>query len=155
MNRILFYLLGVLLIIVSYSSAQIKKSSVIINQGIEGYIYVVSGNQMPSPDKKPTLPKTIKTILYIYQLTNVNQVTRQGQSAFYSSIQTKFVNKIESDTNGYFKIKLEPGRYSLFTKTSTLFYANWFDKDNNIAPAEVLDGKMTKVKITIDYNATY
>ena len=124
-------------------------------QGIEGYVYRLSGNQMPSPDRKPSPPKGIKTTLYVYQLTNISQVIRQGESPFYSSIKTNFVSKIETDTNGYFNIIIEPGRYSLFTKKDTLFFANWFDKDNNISPAEVLPAKMTKVEFTVDYDAVY
>jgi hypothetical protein len=155
MNKIIFYLSGVFLMIMSCSSVRIKKTAPFINQGIEGYIYFVSGNQMPSPNRKPSLPKGIRTVLYIYHLTNINQVTRQGQSVFYSFVNTIFIAKTESDTNGYFKVHLEPGRYSLFTKKGALFYARIFDKDNNIAPAEVFPGKLTKVKVSIDYDATY
>jgi hypothetical protein len=155
MNKILFYLSGALLTIMSCSSAQ-KKSASNINQGIEGYIYFVSGNQMPSPDRKPSPPKGIKSTLYIYLLTNINQVIRpQQQSAFYSSIKTKLIKKTESDSTGHFKVQLEPGKYSVFTKKGALFYANIFDNNNNIAPVEVFAGKVTNVEIKIDYNATY
>ncbi len=124
-------------------------------QGIEGYVYKISGNQMPSPGAKPRPPKGIKTVLYIYQLTNLNQVQRQAQSAFYNSINTKFISKVETDSNGYFKINLAPDRYSLFAKKNELFFANWFDKDNNIAPVEVTPGKFSKVEFRIDYDAVY
>ena len=125
------------------------------NQGIEGYVVRISGNQMPSPDRKPSTPKGIKTTLYIFSLTNLNQVTKQGQSSFYSSIQTKLVRKIQTDSNGHFKVALPVGHYSLFVKKDTLFYANWFDADNNIAPVEVTAQKMTKVEFKFDYDASY
>ncbi|HSZ87148.1 MAG TPA: hypothetical protein VK787_14040, partial [Puia sp.] len=147
--------LGVLLIIVCCSSFKIKDSTNKISQGIEGHVYFISGNQMPSPGRKPSSPKGIKTTLYIYQLTNINQVTRQGQSVFYSAVITKLITKVESDTTGYFKVQLEPGSYSLFTKKGALFYASIFDKDNNIAPVQVLAGKITKAEVRIDYDATY
>ncbi|HVM88891.1 MAG TPA: hypothetical protein VMT76_11950 [Puia sp.] len=124
-------------------------------QGIEGYVYRISGNQMPSPDVKPIPPKGISTFLYIYELTNLSQVQRQGQSAFYYSIPSKLITRIETDTNGYFKINLPAGRYSLFVKKDKLFFANWFDKDNNIAPVEVLPGKFSKVEFRVDYDAVY
>ena len=110
---------------------------------------------MPSPDRKSSSPKGIKTTLYIYRLTNINQVTRQGQSVFYSAVNTKLISKIESDTTGYFKVQLDTGSYSLFTKKGALFYASIFDKDNNIAPTEVFAGKITKAEVRIDYDATY
>jgi hypothetical protein len=155
MNKILFYALGVLLIVVSCSSAKIKNSTNKIMQGIDGHVYFISGNQMPPPNRKPSSPQGIKTTLYIYQLTNINQVIRQGQSVFYSAVNTKLITKIESDTTGYFKVQLEPGRYSLFTKKGALFYASIFDKDNNISPVQVLAGKITKAEVRIDYDATY
>lgn len=124
-------------------------------QGIEGRVLLISGNQMPSPDLKPSPGRGIKTTLYIYQLTNINQVNRQGQSAFYSSIGTKLVKKIETKDNGYFKVKLSPGQYSVFIMKDTLFYANRFDEKNNIAPVDVVRGKMTKIDVKMDYAAVY
>jgi len=124
-------------------------------QGIEGHVYRISGNQMPSPDIKPTPPKGTKTILYIFDLTNLSQTTRQGQSSFYLAVKTKLVKKVETDTTGYFKVKLPVGQYSLFTKKDTLFYANWFDGKNNIAPVQVLPQKLSRVEVKIDYDAYY
>jgi hypothetical protein len=114
----------------------------------------LSGNQMPSPGKKSQQPKGIKTTVYVCQLTNISQVIRQGQSSFYSSIKTKIIKETQSDSSGHFSVQLEPGMYSLFTKTSGVFYANIFDGNNNIAPAKVTANKITEVKISIDYNTT-
>jgi hypothetical protein len=124
-------------------------------QGIEGQVLWISGNQMPSPDKKPSQGRGIKTTLYIYQLTNLDQVDRMGQSTFYSKIRNKLVKKIETKENGSFKVKLSPGHYSLFLMKDTLFYANRFDDKNNIAPVEVVRNKMTKIDLKMDYSATY
>jgi hypothetical protein len=124
-------------------------------QGLEGHVYRISGNQMPSPDIKPKAPKGIKTTLYIFDLTNLNQVTRQNQSAFYAAVRTKLIKKIETDTNGYFKVNLPTGNYSLFTKKGELFYANTFDGNNNIAPVQVLPKKITQVEVKMDYDASY
>jgi hypothetical protein len=124
-------------------------------QGIEGFVYRISGNQMPSPNKKPSTPKGTKTTIYFYELTNINQVTKPGSSPFYATIKTKFIKKTESDSSGHFSIQLPAGDYSIFTKKDTLFYANWFDEKNNIAPAKVVSGKITKVEIKVDYDAAY
>ena len=126
-----------------------------IKQGIEGYVYRISGNQMPSPGKKPSTPKGTKTTIYFYALTNINQAVKQAGTSFYTNLKTKFINKTESDSTGHFKIKLPPGDYSIFTKKDTLFFANWFDNNNNIAPAKVLPGKMSSVEIRVDYDAAY
>jgi hypothetical protein len=123
--------------------------------GIEGYIFRISGNRMPSPDVKLSPPKGVKAVLYIYQLTNLSQVTKVGESAFYSDINTKLVQSITSDDSGYFFASLPPGEYSLFTKKDALFFANNFDGDNHIAPVKVQPHKVTQVNVNIDYDAVY
>ena len=123
--------------------------------GIEGYIFRISGNRMPSPDVKLSPPKGVKAVLYIYQLTNLSQVTKVGESAFYSDINTKLVQSVTSDDSGYFFVSLPPGEYSLFTKKDALFFANNFDGDNHIAPVKVLTHKVTQVNVNIDYDAVY
>jgi hypothetical protein len=123
--------------------------------GIEGYIFRISGNRMPSPDAKLSPPKGIKAVLYIYELTSFSQVTKVGESAFYSSVRTKLVQSVTSDESGYFIVSLPPGEYSLFTKKDALFYANNFDGDNHIAPVKVVPHKVTQVNFNIDYDAVY
>ena len=123
-------------------------------QGIEGYLYKVSGNQMPSPDIKPRPPTGIKGTLYIYELTNISQAVKK-EGSFYSSVSTRLIRKVETNSKGYFKVKLPPGRYSLFIKKDELFYSNQFDSENNIAPVEVLPKKMVKVEFRMDYDAVY
>ena len=154
-------MIKIFLIKLFFLSAPVSLLNTFINglfckkQGIEGYAYRITGNQMPSPDLKPKPPKGIKTTLYIFELTDLSQVTRQGQSSFYSSVRTKLIKKVETATDGRFRVQLPPGRYSLFTKKDELFYANWFDGNNNIAPAEVLPKKMTRVEVRIDHDAYY
>jgi hypothetical protein len=144
-------------IILSLLGISVIASSFIFckRQGIEGQVLLVSGNQMPSPDIKPSPGKGIKTTLYIYQLTNLSQVNRVGQSAFYAMVNSKLVKKIVTKDNGYFKVKLSPGQYSVFLMKDTLFYANRFDGRNNIAPVEVTPKKMTKIEVKMDYSAVY
>jgi hypothetical protein len=137
------------LILLTSAHSQGKKT------GLEGYIFRITGNRMPSPDAKLSPPKGIKAVLYIYELTSLSQVTKQGESAFYSSIRTRLVQTVTSNDNGYFFASLPPGEYSLFTKKDALYYANNFDGDNHIAPVKVLPHKVTQVNVNIDYEAVY
>jgi hypothetical protein len=127
------------------------------DQGIEGIVYPVSGNRMPSPDRKPGPPRVIKSTVYVFELTSSSQVTRQGQSSYYPVVNTKLVKQADTDDTGYFKIKLPPGFYSIFTRKGDLFYASRRDEKNNIAPVEVVAGKFTRVdcKIEGDRKAVY
>ncbi len=136
-------------VMLTFARGQGKKT------GIEGYIFRISGNRMPSPDAKLSPPKGVKAILYVYELTSLNQVSKQGETAFYSSVRSRLVQTVSSDDSGYFFLALPPGEYSLFTKKDALFYANNFDGDNHIAPVKVLPHKVTQVNVNIDYDAAY
>jgi len=131
------------------------KPATSIKQGIEGYVYLVTGNQMPGPGVKRPAPKGMKTTVYIYALTNISQVVKPDASSFYSSIKTKLVKRVVSDSKGHFSVQLPPGTYSVFTKKDALFYANLSDEKNNIFPVKVAPGKMTKIDVQVNYNAVY
>ena len=148
-----FYLVITLAILLTSFSSPVLH--VCGGTGIKRQVYLVSGNQMPSPDRAPTPPKGIKTTLYIYELTNIKDVNRVGVSAFYKSIPGEPVKEIEADEKGYFKIKLKPGIYSLFVKKGDLFYSSQFDEKNNIHPVEVRKGRVTEVDFKANYDAVY
>ena len=123
--------------------------------GIKGHVYLVAGDQMPSPDREPSAPKGISTTLYIYSLTNISEVSRRGSSAFYQDISTTLIKQVETDKDGYFSTKLKPGSYSLFVKKGELFYSSQFDEKNNIHPIEVKKGKTTEIVFKANYDAVY
>jgi hypothetical protein len=137
------------------SSSTEKSSNMKVKQGLSGYIKEIKGNQMPSPDIEPQEAKGVQTTLYIYEPTNISQVERIGNSAFYNAVRTKLFKSVDSDSLGYFITPLPAGTYSLFTKVDGKFYANSFDAQNNIAPAIVEENKLTKVNFVISAHATY
>ena len=150
--------------------------------GIEGRVYLLSGNQMPSPrrhslppgappaaDSGPAadstgshpsdspaaaspLPKGIgvAATICVFELTNDSQVVRQGTSPYCQAVHTRLIRQTNTDDKGNFSILLPPGTYSVFTKQGDLFYATRRDEKNNIAPVEVLPGKMTRVDCRVE-----
>ena len=110
---------------------------------------------MPSPEEPPSAPRGFQTTLYIHELTNISQVSRQGQSAFYNAVNTPLVAEVSTNAKGYFKTKLKPGWYSLFVKKDGVYYSSQSDDKNNIHPVEVKEGQMTEVKFQANYNAVY
>lgn len=148
-NQLIILLLSSLLL-VSFASPEFCRRT-----GIRGRVLLVQGNQMPSPDQPPPVPQGFQTTLYVYELTNISQVAREGSSAFYSSVATPLIKEIKTGKDGRFKVKLKPGAYSLFVKKGGLFYSSQFDQHNNIHPIEVKDGKMTEVEFQANYDAVY
>ena len=122
-------------------------------QGVKGQLYLVTGNQMPSPDRKHIPRKGVVREIYIYELTNVAEVDKED--GFYKKVYTKFVKSQFSKADGTFKIKLPPGKYSLFVKENKGLHANLFDSENNISPFTVERKTYTWMTVTIDYAATY
>jgi hypothetical protein len=125
--------------------------------GIEGSVYSVSGNQMPTPHRK-SFRKGVRSTIYVFTLTGSDQVTRlAGSPYYYSAIKTRMVRQADTDTNGHFSLLLPAGRYSIFTKKGDLYYASRRDDKNNIAPVDVSPGKMTRVdcQIVSDHPAFY
>ena len=153
--KVFFAILGFSLLIAACSSTQNLSKSMVINQGIRGIVTERTGNQMPSPDVPSSEGKPIKTTIYVYEQTHLNQVQRAGTAPLYDTILSKFVKSVESDENGMFEIDLPTGNYSLFTKVKGKYYANHFDDKNNIAPVTVKKNKVTEVNITVSASASF
>jgi len=126
-------------------------------QGIEGTARRPSGNQMPSPRFHPAPPAGTRSTICIFTLTNDSQTKKAGRPGLYTSVETHLVRQFDTDDSGRFRIELPPGTYSVFTKKGKLFYATRRDEKNNIAPVEVLPGKMTRVECSVesDHVVTY
>ena len=126
-------------------------------QGIEGVARRITGNHMPSPKYRPVTPAGTRATICVFGLTNENQVTNSGTAGLYSAVHTRLVQQADTDDSGHFQILLPPGTYSVFTKKGRLFYATRRDEKNNIAPVEVLPGKMTRVECSVesDHTAVY
>lgn len=110
---------------------------------------------MPSPDLPTSSPKGIQTTVFVYEPTNITQVIREGNTPLYTSISTKMVASIETDSTGAFMLALPVGSYSIFVKQGKGFYANLFDTKNNIALFEVEADKLTTVKLTVSSKAAF
>jgi hypothetical protein len=126
-------------------------------QGIEGTALRISGNQMPSPRLRPGPSPGVAATICVFLLTKPSQVTPTAKAGLYGSVQTLLVRQTETDDSGRFSILLPPGTYSVFTKKGSLFYATRRDEKNNIAPVEVLPGKMTRVNCSVasDHTSVY
>ncbi len=110
---------------------------------------------MPMKGADPIVPKGIVATVLIYEPTNVNQVRRMGTSATYTAIVTKQVASVDTDSTGKFTIALPAGSYSVFVKQGSLFYANLFDTNNNIALFTVEEGKLTTVNLSVSSGASF
>ena len=128
-----------------------------IKQGLTGVVIEVRGNQMPMKNapKASSGSNGIQTTVFVYEPTNISQVSRIETSPVYTAIRTKLVASVETDSTGRFTVALPPGSYSVFVKQGKGYFANLFDTNNNIALFTVEEGKLTEVKLTINNKASY
>ncbi len=119
-----------------------------------GKVIEITGNHMPSSSEKPNSnPKGVTKEIYVYELTNQKQAVKEG--VFYKQISTTFIAKKKTKPNGTFKIKLKPGRYSIFVQEKEGLFANALDGEGNINTATIQSKKITELNLTVDYQAAY
>ncbi|NDA61720.1 MAG: carboxypeptidase regulatory-like domain-containing protein [Chitinophagia bacterium] len=126
-----------------------------IKQGISGYIYIEKGNRMPNPGKQLNSPPGFATTVFIHPVTELNQLFPTTTAGLFQMIYTSSITSITTDSSGFFSVKLPTGKYSVFVKYEGGFYANWFNEKNQIAPVEVFENQVSKVKYTVSAGATY
>lgn len=123
-------------------------------QGIRGQVFWLSGNQMPGPRNPAQLPQQgIVREIQVYRVATPGDVLQENN--YYREVRTGLVATAVSGPDGYFKIKLPPGEYSVFTVEPKGLFANMFDAGNRINPVVVKPGAFTWVTITVDYEAAY
>jgi len=97
----------------------------------------------------------VQRIVYIYELTTMEEVDQIGYAPFFSNIYTNLITTAESDAEGFFQVTLEPGTYSLFIKEGGNYYSNSYGGGREIFPVTVTEGEVTEVLINITTEATF
>ena len=126
-----------------------------ITQGIVGEVTEITGNQMPMVGVPAPTPRPFKTTVYIYDSTHISKVQQIGTSPLFSMINTRLVQKLDTNEAGQFSAELPAGTYSVFVLKGGAFFANQFDEKNNIGICRVEVGKQTRLQITVNTDASY
>ena len=122
-------------------------------QGICGKVLWVEGNQMPGPGRKADTGRGIEREILVYEPVTRENTTQQN--GFYANINGKLVATGKSKADGSYKIKLPPGRYSVFVKEPDGLFANLFDHNGAINTVSVEKGRFTDFNIKVNYKAAY
>jgi hypothetical protein len=154
MKQILFLIFFITAVVSSCSLVKTTQTT-IVEQGISGLVTAAIGNQMPMKGADPMPPKGLAATIYVYELTNLSQVTKSNKTGIYTAIQTKRLATIQTDSIGAFTIALPVGKYSLFIKTGEAYFANSFDQFNNICLIEVAAGKLATTRLVMNSAASY
>lgn len=142
---------SVLLLILVLSACTANRP---IRQGIKGQVLWFEGDLMPGIDKKPVEGKPVIREIYFYAPTHTSQA-REIEYVFYSDIKTNLIATTESDEEGRFSIRLEPGTYSVFVKEPRGLFANRYNEFGLINPVKVMPNEVSEIDLRIDYEAAY
>ena len=145
------YLLVLLIPLIFTNCKPLKDEQV--KQGVSGTVLWFEGNLMPGPGTPAPKGKPIQRTILICELTNVSEVS--GDGPLYTSIKANIIKEVSSDKNGKFQVKLPAGKYSLFVKEDSQYFANSFDAKNNVGVLTVEKDQLTEVKIDVNYKASY
>ncbi len=134
------------------------RDQVTITQGIWGNVWFWEGDFMPSTDPGGSGGRITPVIreVFVHAATTYDSVgTSPIWGTFYSRILTTCIAQSRSNATGFFEVSLPPGKYSIFVKEDTLYYANGSDSEGHIMPSRVFADSVTKVQFDITYKAAY
>lgn len=124
-----------------------------IQQGVEGVITQLTGNQMPMVGKPAAKPRPLAAEVFFYEATTVQQA--QGTIPVFSKVNTRMVAKVKSDATGHYQVALAPGSYSIFIKQSTGLFASETDGAGVLTPVTVVAGQVSQRNITVTLGAAF
>lgn len=128
---------------------------VTIKQGIWGNVWLWQGDFMPGPGgAKRGRVTAVRREVRVYKATPAKALEPSSGTNF-TKVKSRLVKKLKSGKNGFYQASLPPGRYSLFVKEDSTFYANWFDGQGYILPVTVVKDSVTKFQIDLTSGATY
>ncbi|MEQ9593143.1 MAG: hypothetical protein RLN86_11105 [Cyclobacteriaceae bacterium] len=113
--------------------------------GIKGQVYLISSGG----DSTPALYQGVPLELFVYPMISAAEVDMEDDAI--TKIYSQPVERIFSDWNGSFKVKLKPGSYSIFARYKNRFYGNLIDSNGNLSPAIVAEKTYAWTTITIGY----
>lgn len=122
---------------------------------LTGVVWRVEGNQMPSPDMPEASYAGYATQVYFFAPTARKDARRAGPGGFYTNIPSPLIAKTETDAKGRFRIRLAPGRYSVFIGKDSLYYANILDGDGFLNPIVVAKDGKRGIELKADWDARY
>ena len=156
MKRVYIATLGLILIaLLLLGCSTIKKQSKVqFAQGIQGQIFEQKGNQMPQKGKPFSKGVGFATQLYVFEPTSMQSASQISGSIFRQP-STQLIGSYATDSLGYFKVNLAPGRYSIFVRYQNGYYATSFNQLNELGIVQVLAGTFVPIEVIISAKASY
>ena len=118
---------------------------------LSGELRELVGDFMPSPDAKQDLsgrPLQAKVAITPAVAAETNQLP------FFKTLPARLVKEVKTDAKGKFRLRLPPGRYSVFVQLKEGWYANLI-QDGLIQPVYLQKDSTTSITIKVTAKATF
>ena len=106
-------------------------------------------NTMPQAGTTSKKGSPFATMIYIYTPTKIQQLENLN-GAFCSQINSSLIASFVSDSLGYFRSKLNTGKYSVFVKYEGKYYIPYFSGAEWSSIFEVKENEKTLLNIQIN-----
>lgn len=124
-----------------------NEKKISITEGIWGTLIQREGNWMPGANGNP-LEFPAQREIAVYEYTTINQINGHPTSC---EVLTKLISTTTCDKEGFYELKLKPGKYSVFLKEKGKLYANGGDSYGGLNSVIVETSKVSKMNLVIDY----
>lgn len=120
---------------------------------VSGYIYLLKGNQMPSPGRPVSKGHGVSRDIYVYEPTTTSSAA--GTGPLFVQVKTRLIAQTKSDSTGHYSLNLPTGKYSIFIKEDAGFFAAESDGKGVLNPVLIPANTTTQKNFTITLNAVY
>ncbi len=122
----------------------------------KGQVKEQKNNAMPLKGGTVSKGLGFKTIVYVYAPTTVPEIDdNKTLGPITTKIRTQLIDSVQTDNLGYFKMHLQPGKYSVFVKYENGYYIPFFSGTNWVSLIEIKAGAVTNLDINISSPRSY
>jgi len=146
MGNFLKYLLKASLLFSMMACAGLHKQQ--LHYNLSGQVFEHKYNTMPQPGAISKKGSPLATRIYIYAPTKLKQLDNLN-GAFCSKINSTLIASFVSDSLGYYRHKLNIGKYSVFVKYENGYYIPYFSGADWAALFEVKENEKTDLTINV------
>jgi hypothetical protein len=147
MENFLKYLLKASLLFSIMACASLPKQQFQYN--LIGQVFEQKYNTMPQAGTSSKKGSPLATMIYIFTPTKVQQLENLN-GAYCSQINSSFITSFVSDSLGYYRSKLNIGKYSVFVKYDDKYYIPYFSGAEWAAIFEVKENEKTELNIIVN-----
>jgi len=122
---------------------------------VTGKLQKPTGNQMPSPDLPNETPAGVSGFVYFFEPTLVNMGLPTGEVGTFLMTNKTLIAKSLANKEGFFKVKLRPGNYTVMIGKNGQFYSNISNLEGFINPVVIGKKDNKPLVLSADWDAIY